>query len=98
MTAPATEIARQPHKRWLIAVLWPSFALAGVATGVFFSTFDPHELRPFGNPVAGTRLAVYSIGFFAFWAYSALSIAVGTLLATLNERAQASAAPGDVNE
>jgi len=51
----------------LIWILWPSFIVAGVATGVFFTLFDPRELALFGRELGWSRLAVYSVGFFAFW-------------------------------
>ena len=49
------------------AVLWPSFLLAGLATGVFFTFFDPVAiLECEGEPPLG-RTAAYSLGFFCFW-------------------------------
>jgi hypothetical protein len=59
-----------------IWILWPSFIVGGVATGVFFTLFDPRELELFGGPLAASRLAVYSIGFFAFWMFAAASSAL----------------------
>jgi hypothetical protein len=68
-----------PHEKnslslTMIAVLWPSFLVAGVATGLFFSALDPmlitHELN-----LPATRTAAYSTGFFGFWSLSALSSA-----------------------
>ncbi len=50
------------------AVLWPSFLMAGVATVVFFTAFDPQDLAlsmGFVEPVS--RLGSYTIGFFLFW-------------------------------
>jgi hypothetical protein len=60
----------------LIWILWPSFIVAGVATGVFFTLFDPRELALFGGELGLSRLAVYSIGFFAFWIFAAASSAL----------------------
>ena len=71
-------------KLWMIAVCWPSFLLAVAATGVFFSAFDPEQLMPFGRPAPVSRLAAYSTGFFAFWLFSALSIAGGLYFAAWN--------------
>ena len=60
----------------LIWILWPSFIAAGVAEVVFFTAFDPQELIVFGEPVAWSRTAVYSIGFFVFWAVTAAASAL----------------------
>ena len=56
-----------------IAVLWPSFAIAIVATGVFFSAFHPRDLVPFDLDIDVSPLAAYSIGFFLFWLLGILS-------------------------
>ena len=61
------------NSRKLIWILWPSFIVAGMAEAVFFTFFDPTELVVFGEPVSLGRTAVYSIGFFAFWAVTAAS-------------------------
>ncbi|HYJ17586.1 MAG TPA: hypothetical protein VEW72_00285 [Burkholderiales bacterium] len=58
--------------KW-IWILWPSFLAAGAATAVFFTLFDPAELVVFGETVDLGRTAVYSIGFFAFWAVAGSS-------------------------
>jgi hypothetical protein len=56
-------------------ILWPSFVVAGIAEGLFFTVFDPMDLLVFGQPVSWSRIAVYSVGFFAFWAVCAASSA-----------------------
>ena len=56
-----------------IWILWPSFIVGGAAEAVFFTLFDPMELHLFGEPVELGRLAIYSGGFFAFWAFAAAS-------------------------
>ena len=66
--------------RKLIWILWPSFIVAGAAEAVFFTFFDPGELIVFGEPVGLGRTAVYSIGFFAFWAATAASSALTCFL------------------
>jgi hypothetical protein len=67
-----------PKMQKCIAVLWPSFMVAIVATGLFFSAFDPDDLYPFGVQTEVSRLGVYSIGFLVFWLVSAIS-GIGTL-------------------
>ena len=59
--------------RRLMWILWPSFVVAGVAEGVFFTVIDPQELYLFGDPVNLSKIATYSIGFFGFWAVCASS-------------------------
>lgn len=59
-----------------IRILWTSFIVAGMAEAVFFTVFDPQELVVLGEPVTLTRTAVYSIGFFAFWAVTATASAL----------------------
>ncbi len=57
----------------LIWIFWPSFLVAGIAEGVFFTVIDPQELFLFGEVVNFSRVATYSIGFLAFWAVCAAS-------------------------
>jgi hypothetical protein len=61
-------------------ILWPSFLVAAVAETVFFAVFDPAELNLFGRPFELSRTAIYSIGFFLFWAFSAASSAISLYL------------------
>ena len=67
-----------PRIQKCIAVLWPSFLIAIVATGLFFSAFDPDDLFPFGQDTEVSRLGIYSIGFLLFWLITAVS-GIGTL-------------------
>lgn len=67
-THPRRRRTDTPVVQRAVAVLWPSFLLAGVATVVFFTAFDPQELAlsvGVGEPVS--RLGAYTIGFFLFW-------------------------------
>lgn len=57
----------------LYTVLWPSFLVAGVAEGIFFTVINPQELYLFGQPVEFSHTATYSFGFFAFWTLCATS-------------------------
>ena len=64
-----------PTIQKIIAVLWPSFLTAGVATILFFTAFDPDLLME----VIGyemSRLGVYTIGFFLFWILTSTSCAL----------------------
>jgi len=58
---------RIPPLQRAISVLWLSFLTSGIATGVFFSTIDPMELKYCVDFPEVSRTAAYSIGFFLFW-------------------------------
>ncbi|MDK2123931.1 hypothetical protein [Parachitinimonas caeni] len=57
----------------LILILWPSFVAAGALNCLFFALFDPLELTVSGEPLFTSRLLAYSLGFFAFWMFTAAS-------------------------
>ncbi len=52
----------------LIAVFWPSFLTAGVATALFFTAFNPEEISLcMGHQKPISNIGAYTIGFFLFW-------------------------------
>lgn len=59
--------------RLMMVVLWPSFLVAIVAEGFFFSLFDPNDLSLVGSEVDLSPLGAYTIGFFFFWVFCALA-------------------------
>ena len=81
MDVPVTD--KIPHTQQAISVLWPSFLIAIVATGVFFSAFNPRDLIPFNLDIDISPLAAYSIGFLLFWVLAAIS-SYGTLYFTIS--------------
>jgi hypothetical protein len=54
----------------VIAILWPSFITAGIATVLFTVAFDPAELF-FDYDIS--RLGIYTISFFLFWLFGAIT-------------------------
>jgi len=56
--------------RSLVSLLWPSFIVAGLATILFFTVFDPLDISP-----NVSRIGTYSIGFFLFWLLGIMSSA-----------------------
>ena len=74
---------RIPRSQQAISVLWPSFIMAIVASGVFFSAFNPQDLIPFNLDIDVSPLAAYSIGFLLFWLLAFLS-SFGTLYFTMS--------------
>jgi hypothetical protein len=72
-----------PRIQQAISVLWPSFIVAIVATGLFFSAFNPRDLVPYNIDIDISPLAAYSVGFFIFWIIAAVS-SYGTLYFTIS--------------
>lgn len=57
-----------PTTQRIIAVLWPSFLTAGIATILFFTTFNPEEISLcMGSQKPISNIGAYTIGFFLFW-------------------------------
>ena len=65
-----------PKIQAIISILWPSFIVAGVATILFFTAFDPQELMAISGYGDISRLGGYSIGFFLFWILTSSSCAL----------------------
>lgn len=59
--------------RLVSTILWPSFLVAIVAEGCFFSLFDPLELLRIGGSHELAPIAGYTIGFFFFWIFCAMA-------------------------
>ena len=74
---------RMPRSQQAISVLWPSFIIAIIASGVFFSAFNPRDLVPFNLDIDISPLTAYSVGFFLFWLLAFLS-SFGTLYFTIS--------------
>ena len=66
--------------RRAMQVIWPAFIAAAVAEALFFTIFDPFELHFFGAPLDWSRQAIYTLGFFGFWALGIGSSALTLLL------------------
>ncbi len=67
--------SRRPSLRMhLMAILWPSFLMAGVLEMLVFALVDPASLRWMGGEVVPlSPSAVYTLAFFAFWGVIAAS-------------------------
>lgn len=61
-------------------IAWPAFVAACVLELLVFALVDPSELEWSGHPLGWSRQGVYTAGFFAFWAVSALACTLTTLL------------------
>lgn len=66
----------------ILIVTWSSFAVAAVATMLFFATFDPVLLAEMATfPFGLSRFAGYTIGFFLIWLLAASASAISIFLA-----------------
>ncbi|HKJ10238.1 MAG TPA: hypothetical protein VKA76_14210 [Gammaproteobacteria bacterium] len=65
-----------PLVQRVVAVLWPSFLMSGLATVLFFTAFDPQALLADTRYADLSRLGAYTIGFFLFWALTTVSSAL----------------------
>jgi hypothetical protein len=63
-----------------MSIAWPAFLAACALQLIIFAVVDPTELVWFGQPLAWSRQAVYTAGFFVFWACSALASSLAVLL------------------
>jgi hypothetical protein len=88
-TEPSQAFGERRLGRFMMQVLWPSFLMASVAVGLFFSMIDPQELVFIGLHLADSREAAYTVGFFLFWALFAASSALTWMLASSPEREDA---------
>jgi hypothetical protein len=61
-------------------ILWPSFLLAGLAEGIFFTVVSPADLIFFGQPIAASDHAIYTVGFFILWLLCTLSSVLSILM------------------
>lgn len=71
--------------RFMMQVLWPSFLVAAIAEGVFFSMIDPHDLVVAGQHMGDNADAAYTIGFFVFWVLFAVSSGLTWILSRGSE-------------
>ena len=62
-------------------IAWPAFLTAGVIEMLVFALVDPQSLHWFGQPLALSREAVYTLAFFVFWLLTMTSSALTILLA-----------------
>jgi len=66
-----------PTVQRVIAVFWPSFLTAGLATVLFFTAFNPEEMSLcLGNTKPISNVGAYTIGFFLFWLLTSTTCAL----------------------
>ena len=61
-----------PVVQRVVAILWPSFIVAGITTVLFTTAFDPAVIF---IDYDISRLGSYTICFFLFWLFGAITAA-----------------------
>jgi hypothetical protein len=61
------------RKHVIIGILWPSFWMAIILSGVVFSALDPQVLAHHMGYDSISGLGCYTLGFFFFWGTCAWS-------------------------
>lgn len=84
-TTSSNRSVDSPRPVWanLAVSLWVSFLSAGIATMLFFSSFDPTVIADVATfPIDLDRTAGYSIGFLLFWLLLFINSCVVLFLST----------------
>ena len=68
--------------RVFFTVMWCSFLAASVATMVFFAIVDPAPFVDAPTADGASRMTLYSLGFFFFWAICAGTAALTAFMLT----------------
>ncbi|MBV8468001.1 MAG: hypothetical protein JO218_18815 [Burkholderiales bacterium] len=66
--------------RHLALVLWPSFLVSGIFTGLLFAFVDPAGIELAGQPIGLTRMGGYAAAFFALWMFGCGCTALALML------------------
>lgn len=64
----------------LMSVLWPSFLMACVTSGLVFSLVSPEQLMLLDTRIHSSSIGIYTIGFFVFWLVGAIASSLTALL------------------
>ncbi|MFM2059466.1 MAG: hypothetical protein RLY71_3851 [Pseudomonadota bacterium] len=75
------QIPLTPFAQRVVAILWPSFLMAGLLEMLVFAFVDPEELHWLGGAALDlSRGSVYTLAFFVFWLVVSLAGALSHLL------------------
>lgn len=71
-------------QRWM-SIAWPAFMAAAVLEMLVFAAFDPDQMQWFGDALQMSRISIYSLAFFIFWALFLVSGYLTVLLSLPQE-------------
>ena len=64
----------------MMSVLWPSFLMACVTSGLVFSLVSPEQIMLLDTRIHLSNIGIYTIGFFIFWLVGAIASSLTALL------------------
>jgi hypothetical protein len=81
---PEAELQTKVLWRSIAVMAWVSFMFAGLATMLFFATFEPTALVGLATfSVDWSAQAIYTTGFLLFWLFGFLTTALSAILLAL---------------
>jgi hypothetical protein len=81
---PEEELQAKVLWRSIGVIAWVSFMFAGVASMVFFATFDPIDLGALATfSIDWSAQAMYTTGFLLFWLFGFCSTLASVILLAL---------------
>ncbi len=91
---PPEELEPKVFWRTYGVIAWVSFLFAGVATMLFFATFDPQDLAAIATyPMEWSDMAIYTLGFFLFWIFGFCCSTLTCILLSLPLRKRSKSMP-----
>ena len=81
---PEEELQTKVLWRSIGVMAWVTFMFAGIASIIFFATFDPIELGQLATfSVNWSAQAIYTAGFLLFWLFGFITTVGSVILLTL---------------
>jgi len=81
---PEAELQAKVLWRSIAVMAWVSFMFAGLASMLFFATFEPTILASLATfSLTLSAQAVYTIGFLLFWLFGFITTVVSAILLAL---------------
>lgn len=81
---PQEELQARVLWRSIGVMAWVTFMFAGIASMIFFATFDPTSLGKLATfSVNWSAQAIYTIGFLLFWLFGFITTLASVILLAL---------------
>tara|TARA_R110002167_G_scaffold180956_7_gene381171 strand:- start:233 stop:550 length:318 start_codon:yes stop_codon:yes gene_type:complete len=81
---PQEELQTKVLWRSIGVMAWITFMFAGIASVLFFATFDPTSLGKLATfTVNWSAQAIYTVGFLLFWLFGFITTSTSVILLSL---------------